>query len=48
VQWLIRGVKNDYIQVQTTIGIIRDRYLWRGMLDVIANDFLPIRKYRTR
>jgi hypothetical protein len=27
VQWLIRGVKNDYIQVQTTIGIIRDRYL---------------------
>jgi hypothetical protein len=27
VQWLIRGVKNDDIQVQTTIGIIRDRYL---------------------
>jgi hypothetical protein len=23
VQWLIRGVKNDDIQVQTTIGIIR-------------------------
>jgi len=27
VQWLIRGIKNDDIQVQTTIGIIRDRYL---------------------
>ena len=27
VQWLIRGVKNDGIQVQTTIGSIRDRYL---------------------
>lgn len=27
VQWLICGVKNDDIQVQTTIGIIRDRYL---------------------
>ena len=27
VQWLIRGIKNDKIQVQTTIGIIRDRYL---------------------
>jgi hypothetical protein len=27
VQWLLRGVKNDDIQVQTTMGIIRDRYL---------------------
>ena len=27
VQWLIRGIKNDNIQVLTTIGIIRDRYL---------------------
>ena len=27
VQWLIRGIKNDNIQVQTTIGIIHDRYL---------------------
>ena len=27
VRWLIRGIKNDDIQVQTTIGIIRDRYL---------------------
>ena len=27
VQWLICGIKNDNIQVQTTIGIIRDRYL---------------------
>ena len=27
VQWLIRGIKNNDIQVQTTIGIIRDRYL---------------------
>jgi hypothetical protein len=27
VQWLLRGVTNDDIQVQTTLGIIRDRYL---------------------
>ena len=27
MQWLIHGVKNDDIQVQTTIGIIHDRYL---------------------
>jgi RimJ/RimL family protein N-acetyltransferase len=27
IRWLIRGIKNDDIQVQTTIGIIRDRYL---------------------
>jgi hypothetical protein len=27
VQWLIRSIKNDDIQVQTTIGIICDRYL---------------------
>ena len=27
VQRLIRGIKNDDIQVQTTIGIIRDHYL---------------------
>jgi hypothetical protein len=27
VQWLLRGVKNEDIQVQTTLGIIRDRYL---------------------
>jgi hypothetical protein len=26
VQWLFCGVKNDNIQVQTTMGIIRDRY----------------------
>ena len=27
VQWLLRGVTNDDIQVQTTLGIIRDLYL---------------------
>ena len=27
VNYLLRGVKNDDIQVQTTLGIIRDRYL---------------------
>jgi hypothetical protein len=27
VQHLLRGVKNDDVQVQTTLGIIRDRYL---------------------
>ena len=27
VQWLLCGVKNDGIQVQTTLGIIHDRYL---------------------
>jgi hypothetical protein len=27
VSWLLRGVTNDDIQVQTTLGIIRDRYL---------------------
>ena len=27
VQWLTRGVTNDDVQVQTTLGIIRDRYL---------------------
>ena len=27
VQWLVCGVTNDDIQVQTTMGIIRDRYL---------------------
>ena len=27
VQWLLLGVKNDDIQVQTTMGIICDRYL---------------------
>jgi hypothetical protein len=27
VNWLLMGIKNDDIQVQTTCGIIRDRYL---------------------
>jgi len=27
VQWLLCGIKNDDIQVQTTMGIVRDRYL---------------------
>lgn len=27
VNWLLSGIKNDDIQVQTTCGIIRDRYL---------------------
>ena len=27
VNWLLKGVKNDDIQVQTTMGIIRNRYL---------------------